>query len=364
MSRMAKRRPVLYIEEPIGGAASDTWERRDVLPGLHVYRPRLRGAVNGFDLDKTDRLVSLLEQMLTHEGVGRHTAWLYTPQAFPMANALASDVLAYDCMDELANFKFAAPQLPELERLMLRHADVVFTGGPSLYRAKKDLHPNVYCFPSSVDVEHFSKGRSGPIAPEIARLPTPRFGFFGVIDERFDASIIDAMASAHPEWQIVLVGPFVKIDAESLPRRDNIHYLGSRPYAELPSLLAGWDVCLLPFALNDATKFISPTKTLEYMAAGRPIATTSIRDVVEPYGDVVQVGDGPNGFVKACERALETPTDPTSPTGVRMAEILAKTSWDTTVANISAVLSKCEDRFARRGRAIQRLIADPAAAGV
>jgi len=360
MSRIAQTRPVLFIEEPLGNAPSDTWERTEVSRGLCVYRPRLRGEVSelgGFDPAYSQRMVALLEQLVMHEGIGRHTAWLYTPQALPMAHALAPEVLVYDCMDELANFRNASPELPALERELLRHADVVFTGGPSLYRAKKDLHPNVYCFPSSVDVEHFAKGRmGGPVATDIESLPRPRLGYYGVIDERFDATLIDAMSTAHPDWQIVLVGPVVKIDANELPRRDNIHYVGARPYKDLPRYLAGWDVCLLPFALNAATRYISPTKTLEYMASEHPIVTTSIRDVVGPYGDVVYVGDGPADFVAACEQALAARPNEVNRRRADMKKILANTSWDETVRGMLGAIAGAERRFAHNGRSIGLLV--------
>jgi UDP-galactopyranose mutase len=222
----------------------------------------------------------------------------------------------------------------------------------------------VHCFPSSVDVAHFREGRAGKrVAPEEAALPRPRLGFFGVIDERFDTSLIDALASEHPEWQIVLVGPVVKVDPADLPRHPNVHYLGARPYAELPSHLAGWDVSLLPFALNEATRYISPTKTLEYMAAEHPIVSTSIRDVAGPYGDVVYLGDGPKEFVKACERALAAPAAERNARRAAMREILAGTSWDRTVRGMCEAMNEAESRFAHQGRALERLV-EPAAAGV
>jgi len=358
ISRIAQTRPVLFIEEPIGNAQSDSWERSEAAPGVCVYRPRLRGEIKpGFDPANSHRMIALLEQLTMHEGICRHTAWLYTPQALQIAHALAPEVLVYDCMDELANFRNASPELPALERELLRHADVVFTGGPSLYRAKKNLHPKVFCFPSSVDVAHFSKGRPGePVAADIDSLPRPRLGYYGVIDERFDASLIDAASEAHPEWQFVLVGPVVKIDAADLPQRDNIQYTGAKPYKDLPRYLAGWDVCLLPFALNDATRFISPTKTLEYMAAEHPIVTTSIRDVVGPYADVVYVGDGPADFIAACERALTARPSEVNRRRAAMKKVLARTSWDETVRGMLAAIREAEGRFAHNGRSAGLLI--------
>src|SRR5436305_14501540 len=225
--------------------------------------------------------------------------------ALPLAERLSPKAVVYDCMDELSAFKFAPPQLLEREADLLRRADVVFTGGPSLYRAKKDRHPNVHCFPSSVDAAHFAKATDPAIeAAEQRDLPRPRLGYFGVIDERIDLDLIAAAADARPDWQFVMVGPVVKIDPAALPKQPNIHYYGQQPYARLPEFLAGWDVALLPFARNDSTKFISPTKTLEYMAAEKPIVSTPITDVAEPYGHIVRLGSTPAEFMAARAAAL------------------------------------------------------------
>jgi glycosyltransferase involved in cell wall biosynthesis len=204
-------------------------------------------------------------------------------------------------MDELAAFKNPPKQLLQREMALLSVADLVFAGGPSLYQAKRERHANAHCFPSSVDVRHFAQAleRANGHSAQ-ADIPHPRLGFYGVIDERFDGALTAALADAHPEWQVVLVGPVLKIDPATLPRRANIHYLGQQPYEALPQLLAGWDVCLLPFAQNDATRFISPTKVLEYMAAELPSVSTPIADVAQPYGHVVAIAGSAAEFIAAC----------------------------------------------------------------
>jgi len=354
LTRLAQHRRVLFVEEPVEGAPEDGWERCDVGRNLSVYRPCFRGPVQGFEAAHRDRLAGMLETVLAEEGVGPHAAWLYTPLAFPVASALAPEVVIYDCMDELANFRFAPPEIGELEQALLRSADAVFTGGPSLFRAKRQLHPNVHCFPSSVDVEHFAKGRKGrPVAAEEAAVEGPKLGFFGVIDERMDLEIVDALALAHPDWQIFMIGPIVKIDPNGVPQRPNLHWLGSRPYEELPSHLAGWDVSIMPFALNDATRFISPTKTLEYMAAEHPIVSTPIRDVAGPYEDIVYLGEGPAGFVAACEQAFASTRAERTQRVERMRKVLAATSWDRTVQDMEQVLCEVECAFAHRGRSTE-----------
>jgi glycosyltransferase involved in cell wall biosynthesis len=248
-------------------------------------------------------------------------------------------------MDELSKFAFAPPELLEREAALLARADVVFTGGPSLYRAKKDRATNVHLFPSSVEAEHFRQalapaGSPGALADpaDQAGLSHPRLGFYGVIDERIDLEILRALAAAHPEWELVMVGPVVKIDPATLPQAPNLHYLGQRTYAELPAYLAGWDVCLLPFARNDSTAFISPTKTVEYMAAERPIVSTPITDVAEPYGDVVYLAETPADFVSACEAALAAPPAEREARARTMRAVLAQTSWDSTVARMAALI--------------------------
>jgi glycosyltransferase involved in cell wall biosynthesis len=267
-------------------------------------------------------------------------AWLYTPMALPLAERLAPAVVVYDCMDELSLFLGAPPELLSREAALIECADIMFTGGPSLFRAKQSRHRNVHCFSSSVDAAHFRVQSTGIIeAEDQAGLPHPRLGFYGVIDERLDLSLIDFLAEARPTWQIVLVGPVVKIDPAMLPRRANIHYFGQRSYEDLPGYLAGWDVCLLPFARNDATRFISPTKTLEYMAAELPIVSTPITDVAEPYGGIVYLGETPGEFLAACEAALGSGGEERATRVAKMRRVLAGTSWDVTASAMEKLLA-------------------------
>jgi UDP-galactopyranose mutase len=287
----------------------------------------------------------MVQQLLREERIENYIAWLYTPMALPLCEGLKPQAVVYDCMDELSAFLNAPPRLLEHEAHLLKLADVVFTGGPSLYRAKKDSHQNVLCFPSSVDAKHFAAAASGMIeAADQRALAHPRLGYFGVIDERIDTAVLRAMAEAHPEWQIVMVGPVVKIDPAILPRNSNLHYLGQRTYPELPSYLAGWDVCLLPFARNASTRFISPTKTLEYMAAKKPIVSTPITDVAEPYGDIVYLSEDAEAFVAACERALAAPAADRAARRAKMREVLSRTSWDRTARSMQEEIRKAIEK--------------------
>src|SRR5262249_8592261 len=285
----------------------------------------------------------LVQQLVEEENLEDYLVWFYTPMALPVSEVLQPAAVVYDCMDELSAFLGAPPELLEREEQLLQKADVVFTGGPSLFRAKQNRHPNVHCFPSSVDAGHFAKANQAAEAPDQAPLPRPRLGYFGVIDERMDLGLLDAMSQAHPEWQIVLVGPVAKVDGSVLPRRPNIHYLGQPSYSELPAYVAGWDVCLLPFALNDATRFISPTKTLEYMAAERPIVSAPITDISDPYGQIVHLGGTHSDFIAACERALRWPETERIERVSRMREVLSKTSWDATAWAMEQQIAKILD---------------------
>jgi UDP-galactopyranose mutase len=258
--------------------------------------------------------------------------------AVASTRALEPLAVVFDCMDELSAFAFAPAELREAECALLNRADLVFTGGWSLYEAKRARHPRVSLFPSSVDVPHFARARQPINEPDDQQLIRhPRVGYVGVIDERMDLALIDGVARARPDWQLVMIGPVVKIDPESLPRLPNIHYLGQRPYDELPAYLAGWDVALMPFARNDATRFISPTKTPEYLAAGRPVVATSIRDVVTPYGELglVHIADDVDTFVQAIETARRSPL---ADHLQRADAYLAGRSWDRTWDQMRALL--------------------------
>jgi UDP-galactopyranose mutase len=344
LSRLARRHRVLFIEEPAYEPGKPPrWERSNPEAGVTVFRPLTPVEQPGFHRAQLDILGPMVDEVRAELGGVQPIAWLYTPMALPLARQFHPAVVVYDCMDELSLFLGAPPELALRERELMDVAEVMFTGGPSLHRVKRSRHPNVHCFPSSVDAAHFGRALPGGTAtePEDQRvLPHPRLGYYGVIDERLDLTLVAALADAHPDWQLVLVGPVVKIDPASLPRRPNILYTGQRSYAELPGYLAGWDVCLLPFALNDSTRYISPTKTLEYMAAERPIVSTPITDVAEPYGQIVYLGETPQEFVRACEAALAASESERAHRISLMRGVLARTSWDATAASMEALIAK------------------------
>ena len=339
LSRLAKHFSTVFIEEPLHSEAAH-WEFHRPVPGVLVATPFTPILDPGFNHRQFTELDPLMDDLSEREELRNGLVWLYTPMALPLARRLKPTAMVYDVMDELSAFKGASPDLLEFEAEAYRAVDLVFTGGPSLYRAKAHRHPNVHCFPSSVDAAHFGKAReAGLDHPEQADLPRPRLGFFGVIDERIDLPLLDAMARTRPDWQLMMVGPVAKIDPAELPRHPNLHYFGQRSYEELPAFLAGWDLCLLPFARNDSTRFISPTKTLEYMAAEKPIVGTSIADVAGPYGEIVHLGDSVEQFVTACDRAL-TEGDDRTRRSEAMRKVLRNTSWDATARSMANEIGK------------------------
>jgi UDP-galactopyranose mutase len=332
MTRCAADRRVFFVEEPIYGDGPPRLDL-DRTDGVTVVVPHLP---DGADADEDVR--DLLNELIRTEDIRRYVLWYYTPMALGFTAHLAPEAIVYDCMDELSAFAHAPVELKLREAELLRRAHVMFTGGQSLYEAKRHAHANVHPFPSSVDVAHFARARRiNADPPDQAAIARPRLGFFGVIDERMDIDLLAGVAQARPDWQLVLLGPIVKIDPASLPKGSNIHYLGSKTYQELPDYIAGWDVALLPFARNEATRFISPTKTPEYLAAGRPVVSTSIKDVVRPYADqgLVRIADTVDEFVAACAAALEE----NAAERLRKADVfLRQTSWDGTWARMRSLL--------------------------
>lgn len=340
LSRCAKERRVFLIEEPIfnGNNSEGKLEISKRESGVWVIVPHLPEGLSEEEAIPTQK--SLLDELFQQQQIQDYILWYYTPMAIPLTRHLEPQVVVYDCMDELSAFKGASPILKEREVELLQRADLVYTGGQSLYEAKRDRHPNVYAFPSSIEVPHFAQARTFTTDPaDQANIPHPRLGFFGVIDERMDIELLGGIAAARPDWHLVIIGPVVKIDANILPRPQNIHYLGGKSYQELPAYIAGWDVALLPFARNESTRFISPTKTPEYLAAGKPVVSTSIRDVVRPYGQegLVEIADTVEDFVAAVEKVMARNLE-TSGWLSQVDAFLANNSWDRTWAQMNQLI--------------------------
>ena len=322
LSRAARQHRVLYVEEPQRDASTPFMEMREDRSGVTIAVPHLSASATVSDL----RL--LLDQQLARERMQNLVLWYYTPMALSFSHHLRPCAVVYDCMDELSAFAGAPSELPAAETALLERADLVLTGGHSLYLAKQRLHQNVHEFPSGVDVEHFAAAQRVHDDPaDQSAIPKPRIGFFGVLDERLDRDLLGAVAAQAPGWAFVLIGPVTKINPNDLPQGPNLHYLGPKRYDDLPRYIAGWDVAMLPFAINAATKYISPTKTPEYLAAGKPVVSTPIADVVRTYGDIglAHIADTAERFVDGIRDAL---CEPTVERLGRVQSVLSSQSWD------------------------------------
>jgi glycosyltransferase involved in cell wall biosynthesis len=358
LSRLAREYRVIFVEEPMTQSSGNFLEHISACSGVEVLRPHTTGNTTGFDDGNVEFLHEMVAGYLRQNKISDYAIWLYTPLALPIAKRLSPCATIYDCMDELSAFKNASPHLIHRENELFDVADIVFTGGPSLYESKRTRHHNVYCFPSSVDAAHFA-----PPGEEIddheaqKHIPLPRVGYYGVIDERIDIDLITTLADARPDWQVVMVGPVVKIDPESLPRRDNIHWLGQRSYEDLPRLVRTWDVCMMPFALNESTRFISPTKTLEYMAAERPAVSTPIKDVVDPYKHVVRIAYSHEEFIEACAATMAESETERAARIKAMRSIIAQTSWDKTAYTMGKLIAQLRQR---NNRAAAEVVSLPA----
>jgi len=352
LSRFAQHGRVVVIEEPLTDAQSPYLEIFSVIGNVSVVVPHLPAGLHQDEIIRQQK--ELLCSGWKTLNIGKYIAWFYTPMSLPLFDAFPiPDLIVYDCMDELSAFKNPPAGLKENEDRLFQKADLVFTGGYSLYEAKKSLHPDVHPFPSSIDKDHFGKARATITNPLDDDIPHPRIGFFGVIDERFDIELLREVASQKPDWNFMMVGPVVKIEPATLPQNVNIHYLGSRSYEDLPRCLAAWDVALIPFALNESTRFISPTKTPEYLAGGVPVVSTPIQDVVHPYGEkgLVYIAQTPAEFIEGIEWGLRVTADPAWLSKVD--EFLEDISWDLTWEKMMAlvknkIISKQEGKLTEK----------------
>lgn len=306
--------------------------------GVYVVTPHLPDGLHS-EVAITAVMKEMIYRLFIDHAIDDYVFWYYTPMALRFTSHFTPVASVYDCMDELSAFKGAHSELPQLEKELFETVDLVFTGGQTLYEAKRNQHRAVYAFPSSIDAAHFKKARNSNVDPVDQKdIRHPCLGFFGVIDERFDSDLLDQVARQRPDWQFVMIGPVVKIAPETLPKHANIHYLGPKKYDELPAYLGGWDIALLLFARNDSTRFISPTKTPEYLAAGKPVISTSIRDVVRPYGEMklVEIADTPDDFIRAAEKILEKGQD--DEWLARVDAFIANLSWDKTWSQMSSLI--------------------------
>lgn len=327
ISRMAETMKILFIEEPCRNHENDKTGNLIIInERLHVLQP------NVTDIES---IASIIPLYVKNKNIS--VGWFYSPSFCPLVGALQFDTIVYDCMDELSLFKGAPEQLIDQEKYLIATTDIIFTGGKSLYESKNQFHDNVHCFPSSVDELHFSKALNNISIPaDIGDLKGPTVGYYGVIDERIDLELLKQTAQKLPTVSFVMIGPLAKIEESDLPYASNIHYLGMKCYNDLPYYLKAFDIAMMPFALNNSTKYISPTKTLEYMAAKKPIISTKIMDVVRDYGNCINLIETADEFAEAIT-SLTDKIDLQS-LEIEYQNILEKTSWDTTTEQMKSIL--------------------------
>jgi glycosyltransferase involved in cell wall biosynthesis len=338
LSRFAKKYAVYYIEEYIYTDEADGYSVNITDENVTIITPHLKNNQTSHQ-SEAYRIENILKVVFEEQVIHCYIFWYYTPMALAFTANFNPLTIVYDCMDELSAFKFAPPELKLLEQQLFQKAAIVFTGGNSLYEAKKNQHRNIYSSPSSIDKAHFKTVReNSKNADGQENIPHPRLGYYGVIDERFDIELIRQAADAKPEWHFILLGPVVKIDPATLPQNENIHYLGSRPYEELPAYLSGWDIALIPFAINESTRYISPTKTPEYLAGGKPVISTAIADVINPYSNLELVH-----IIKTAEDFVQKAADELSVTDkskwlAKVDNYLNTISWDATWASMDKLM--------------------------
>lgn len=356
LTRFAVEIPVFVIEEPLFSADAPVRAhvKVSVNKAVTILTPILPCSSHfdyGFTAQNVIAIKRLIAPILAKHGLitpsgvsniaGRPIVWYYTPMALgALPDEITPSLVVFDAMDDLASFRSAPESLRNQEALMFQTADLIFAGGPTLYRSRQSRHSSVHCFPSGVEAEHFAQAAQGlPASAKLSRLEGPVIGFYGVLDERIDFPLIAAVADARPDWNIAMIGPLAKIAESDLPRRPNISYHGPQAYADLPSFLAGFNVAILPFALNEATRSISPTKTLEYLAAQKPVVSTNIADVVSLYGDAVSVADDATSFIAAIDAALaESPSDQRRRQAAGRAHLAAH-DWDVIAAEMVSLMA-------------------------
>jgi glycosyltransferase involved in cell wall biosynthesis len=349
LSRFAEEHPVLFIEEPIYDLGRDQepmLELQDAQNGVVVAIPHLRDGDRWEESHDTIReLASRAIDTINLDGqFDEPILWYYSPMMVEWSlDHFPAKGVVYDCMDELSQFKFAPQGLIENERRLMDRADVVFTGGQELYEKKSRQHDNAHFFGCGVEYEHFAKAQDadGPIPNDVKNLKKPIIGWFGVIDERVDYELIRKAAELRPDYSFVLVGPVVKVDPASLPQAPNIHWLGGRDYKQLPDYCRAFDVCMMCFAINEATEFINPTKALEYLATGKPVISTPVRDVVRQYRDLVEIAASPEEFVEKLDQLVQHPDPDRIEKGIEKAR---ESSWEGTVSQMRELILQAVGR--------------------
>lgn len=363
LARLALEFDVYVVEEPVFADAEAALMSATHQGGIEVLTPRTKEFASGFHDSQVAAIRPLLAEFMASRALKDPIVWLTTPMALPLAADLEPRAVVYDCIEDLAASRFAPPELASREAALMALADVVLAGGPSLYEARRGRHANLHCLPSAVDAARFAPENldgddvESAVATELHRgMRCPRLGFFGVIDERLDLELVAGLADRRPDWQLVMVGPVARIDPAALPQRANIRWVGRQRHEALPHLMSHWDACLLPYALNEATRRASPAQTLEYLAGGKPVVSTPIPDVLSLYGSAVHVGKDADQFVAAVEDLLDAPAPAKAARRAAARALVAARTWDDAAAFVARLLLD----YVRPGSAATILLREPA----
>jgi glycosyltransferase involved in cell wall biosynthesis len=335
VSRLARERRTWFVEGPSPGGHQPprlvTLADGDVTRAWLEPPPTGEGDGDAAGPETVETYRRLLPG-LVGPADGDRVVWLCTPLALDIAGALDPTVLVYDvAIDELLSLRGVPQGVALAQKEALARADVVFTASPSLHRSVIEQgRPDAHLAPGGVDPAHFAAARR----PRTDR-GRPVAGYVGPIDERIDVALVAALATALADWEIRIVGPVGGIDPAALPRAANITYPGPVPYAALPEVMADLDVAVMPLAVGAAPRSTNPTTALEHLAAGLPVVTTPVPDVVTQFGTIVDVADDAGAFALACVRALGQSRRRHRN---RVAQLLRRHDWDAVTAGMAAVV--------------------------
>jgi UDP-galactopyranose mutase len=330
---------VFYIEEPVFHAKSDRYDITLTAENVAIVVPHMEGGAKRPDVIL--RQQELLTQLFAEEKISKYLFWYCTPLAVSIGEGFKPELTLYDCLDELSAISPVPDDVISCEQKLFKLADIVFTGGQSLYEAKKKFHDTIYPFPNSIDKKHFLTARSIKFdQPDQDSIPHPRIGFFGVLDERLDIELLTKLGQLRPSWHFIMIGPVTRIDPTSLPSMSNIHYLGTKRYEDLPNYIAGWDIAMIPYVHNETTRYTNPTKTSEYLCAGKPVVSTPIIDVIRTYGnkELVRIAGTAEEFVRVVEKELSLDDKEICERIMRVDAFLWDQSWNKTWAEMMSIM--------------------------
>ena len=345
LTRLASWFDVYVVEEPVFVDGEPALMSATHQNGVEVLTPRTREFASGFHDSQLNALRPLLAEFMASRGLGEPLVWLTTPMALPLVADLEPLAVVYDCLDDVAAPGNAEPVRAAREKALMQLADIVLNGGPSAHALRHGTHPRLHCLAGAVDAAHFAPEHldgddvESSVAAELHRgLPRPRLGFFGVVDQRLDLALVAGLAERRPDWQFVMAGPVVGLDPATLPRRPNLRWAGLQRYEALPHLMSHWDVCLLPFVVDETTRLLNPTQTLEYLAGGKPGVGTPVPDLVSLHGAAVRIAADVDGVVAAVQALLDEPAPARAERRARAQAQVDAGSWDVTAAFVAAML--------------------------